>query len=176
MHAVGLILLIFGWLVAAVLLVAALKRNTFRIERSITIRARPETVFALINNLRGFNSWNPYLKMDPAAKQTYGAIDEGKGASYAWESAKTGTGSMEIIESIPPSKVLMKLEFVKPFRASNFGEFTLERKGGRCDVTWAMHGRKPFMTRLTTMFFSMDKLFGREFSKGLAGLKALAEK
>ena len=176
MHAVWLILLIFGWLVAALFLVAALKRNRFRIERKVSIRARPETVFPLINNLRGFNVWNPYLKMDPAARQTYGAIDEGNGASYAWESAKTGVGSMEIIESIPPTKVLMKLEFVKPFRASNFGEFTLSRKGGSCEVTWAMHGPKPFMTRLMTMFFSMDKMVGREFSKGLAGLKALAEK
>ncbi len=176
MHAIWLILLIFGWLVAALILVAALKRNTFRIERKVSIRARPETVFPLINNLKGFNAWNPYLKMDPGTKETYGEIDEGKGASYAWESAKTGVGSMEIIESISPSKVLMKLEFVKPFRASNFGEFTLERKGRSCDVTWAMHGRKPFMTRLMTMFFSMDKLVGRQFSKGLASLKALAEK
>ncbi len=82
---------------------------------------------------------------------------------------------MQIVESVPPQRVTMKLDFTKPFEAHNNVDFTLQPQGDGVQVTWAMHGPAPYINKLMTLFFSMDKMVGGEFDKGLASLKALAE-
>ncbi|MFN0218418.1 MAG: SRPBCC family protein, partial [Hyphomicrobium sp.] len=105
--------------IAIVLVLAAMKPDTFRVARSTSIKAPPEKIFALINDFHQFNTWNPYAKKDPAYKGVYSGPAAGVGAKHAWESKEVGVGSMEIIESTPPSKVKLKLDFVKPFEAHN---------------------------------------------------------
>jgi len=96
---------------------------------------------------------------------------------YEWDGDKTvGKGRMEIAESSPPSKVAIKLDFIKPFEAHNIAEFTLEAKGDSTNVTWAMHGPTPYMAKVIHIFFSMDSMVGKDFETGLANLKAIAEK
>lgn len=162
-------------LIAAVLGFAAMRPNTFRIHRATSIKAPPERIFALINDLRKFNTWNPYAKMDPDVKLTYSGAATGKGAVYDWESGKVGVGRMEIVDTAAPSKVVAKLDFVKPWEGHNIVEFTLEPQGEATNVTWAMHGPMPFMSKLMTLFFSMDKMVGKDFEAGLANMKAAAE-
>ena len=99
------------------------------------------------------------------------------GATYAWEgNNQAGKGRMEITESSPASKIVIKLDFDKPFEAHNIAEFTLEPKGDSTIVTWAMHGPSPYVAKVMTLFFSMDDMVGKEFETGLANLKAVAEK
>jgi hypothetical protein len=99
------------------------------------------------------------------------------GALYEWEgNNKVGQGHMEILESTPPSKVVIQLDFIKPFAARNRADFTLEPKDGRTEVTWAMHGPHPFMMRVMSVVMNMDKTVGKNFEAGLANLKALSEK
>ena len=110
-------------------------------------------------------------------KRTFGAATTGKGAVYAWEGNKdVGQGRMEIAESVPPSRVAIKLDFVKPFEAHNIVEFMLEPKGDATNVTWAMHGDTPYFAKIIHLFIDMDRMVGRDFEAGLAGLKAIAEK
>jgi len=161
-------------LIAGVLIYAATTPDTFRVQRSATIKAPPEKIFALIDDMRQFNRWNPYERMDPD-KGTYSGPSSGKGAAYAWDSTKLGAGRMEIAETTTPSLVTMKLDFVKPFEAHNTAEFTLVPKGDNTEVTWAMHGPMPFISKVMCVFISMDKMVGRDFADGLANLKALAE-
>ena len=161
--------------VAVVLIVAATRPNTFRVERATDIKAPPEKIFPLINDLHKFNTWNPYEKMDPQVKGSYSGAASGKGAAYAWESTKVGTGRMEIVDTSPPLKIVMKLDFLKPFEGHNVAEFTLQPKAGTTNVTWAMHGPTAFIPKLMGLFFSMDAMIGKSFESGLANLKAAAE-
>jgi len=166
---------LIGIVIAAVLILAAMKPDTFRVARSASIKAPPEKIFPLIDDLHKFNTWNPYEKKDPNIKGTYRGPSSGKGAAYAWESMEVGTGSMEITGTAAPSKVAMKLDFVKPFEAHNVVEFTLAPNGDATEVTWAMNGPVPFMAKVVHVIFDMDSMVGKDFEAGLANLKALAE-
>ena len=154
----------------------ASRPNTFRIERATTIKAPPEKIFPLINDLHGFNTWNPVAKVDPDMKLSYSGPQAGRGAAYAWESRKMGVGSMEIVDTAPPSKVVLKLDFVKPFAGSNVVEFTLQPKGDSTDVTWEMRGPMAFIPKIMNLFVSTDKMVGGQFETGLADMKAVAER
>ena len=171
------IILIAAALVAALVAFITSKPDTFRIERSLAIKAPPAAIFALINDFHAFNTWNPYARKDPAMKQTYSGAAEGRGAAYDWDGDKNvGRGRMEIIGSEPPHRVTIKLDFMTPFEAHNTADFTLVPRGDATLVTWAMHGPAPFMTKVMHTFFSLDRMVGRDFEAGLATLKGLAEK
>jgi uncharacterized protein YndB with AHSA1/START domain len=164
-------------LIAGVLIFAATKPDTFRVERTISVKSPPEKVFALINDFRRWEAWSPWEKKDPAMKRTYGATTSGKGATYGWDGNNdVGQGSMEIIESSPPSKVALKLNFVKPFEGHNKVEFTLEPGGEITNVRWAMQGPTPFPGKIIHVFVDMDNIVGKDFETGLAKLKDAAEK
>jgi len=163
-------------LVAAVLIVAATRPDTFRVERSASIKAPPEKIFALINDFNRWGAWSPWEKKDPAMKRTFGATTSGKGASYAWDGNKdVGQGSMEIAQSVPPSKIELNLDFVRPFKAHNLVVFTLEPKGEATNVTWAMQGDLPYFAKIIHLFVNMDKMVGNDFEAGLSNLKSIAE-
>ena len=163
-------------LLAVVLGLAAAKPDTFQVQRSATIKAPPEKIFPYLNDFHRWDAWSPWEKMDPAMKRTYSGTDKGKGAVYEWEgNDKVGKGRMEMTES-SPSKVVIKLDFLKPFEAHNTAEFTLQPQGDSTNVTWLMHGPAPFISKLIQVFCSMDTMVGKEFETGLASLTAAAEK
>jgi hypothetical protein len=177
LEALAVIALVLLVAVAGVLAFAAMKPSTFRVQRATSIKAPPETIFALVNDFRNWRAWSPWEKMDPALKRTYSGPESGKGAVYEWEgNNKVGKGRMEIIDAPAPSKVAIKLDFLKPFEAHNTAEFTLVPKGDATDVTWAMHGPNLFIGKVMSVFVSMDRMVGKDFEAGLANLKAAAEK
>ena len=164
-------------LIGALLAFAATKPATFRVQRSIGIMAPPERIFQHINDLTKWGAWSPWEKMDPAMKKTAGGAPSGKGALYEWDgNNQVGTGRMEILESIPPSKILIQLDFLKPFEAQNRAEFTLAAQDGSTTVTWAMYGPQPYMAKVMGLLFNCEKMVGPQFETGLANLKMLAEK
>lgn len=163
--------------VGAVLLFAATRPDSFRVERSVVIKAPPEKIYAQIQDLKAWAAWSPYEKKDPAMKRIFGAMTAGKGASYAWDGDKNvGKGRMEIVSTSQPSKVVIQLTFIEPFEANNVAEFTLAGQDGTTVVTWAMYGPAGFLSKLIGVFMNMDKMIGTDFEAGLAGLKALTEK
>ena len=163
--------------VAAILAIAAMRPDTFRVQRSALINAPPERIFPLIADLRRWSAWSPWEKKDPAMQRTFGGAERGVGATYAWEGDKNvGTGRMEIIEATPPSRVAIKLDFVRPFEAHNTVTFTLTPQGDGTQVLWAMDGPVPFLFRIVHLFMNMDRMVGGDFEQGLAALKAEAEK
>lgn len=160
----------------AILIFATTKPDNFRVERSTTIKAAPEKVFALINDFQRWTTWSPYEKKDPGMKRTYSGAASGTGAIYEWDGDKNvGTGRMEITEATPSSRIVIKLDFLAPFEAHNTAEFTLQAQGDSTQVTWAMYGPANFISKLMSVFFSMDKMVGDDFAIGLANLKAAAE-
>jgi len=137
----------------------------------------PEKIFPLINEFDRWGTWSPYEKRDPAMKRTRSGPPSGKGAVYGWEgNSQIGAGRMEIMEALPPSKIVIKLDFFKPFEAHNIAEFTLEGKGDTTNVTWAMHGPANYISKLMGVFINMDRMIGTDFEAGLSNLKAISEK
>lgn len=169
--------IVIAVLIAGVLIFASTQPDSFKVERSARINAAPDKIFPLINDLKAWNAWSPWEKKDPAMKRTFSPNTAGQGATYGWDGNKeVGQGRMEITESSAPSKIAIKLNFLKPFEAQNTAEFTLKPSGDATDVTWAMHGPMPFISKVMCLFFSMDKMVGKDFEAGLANLKAAAEK
>src|SRR3954462_10487115 len=163
--------------VAIILILAATKPNTFSVRRATTVKAPPDKIFGLINDFHQWGTWSPYEQKDPAMKRTYGGTERGKGAVYAWDGDKNvGSGRMEILEASAPQKIVIKLDFFKPFEGHNTAEFTMLPQGGGTHVTWVMHGPARFMTRLIQIFMNLDNMIGRDFETGLANLKTLTEK
>ena len=163
--------------IAAVLIFAATKPDVFRVQRAASINAPPDKVFPFINDFKRWEAWSPWEKKDPAMKRSFGVTTGGKGATYAWEGNKdVGQGSMEITQSVPSSRIALKLDFVKPFEGHNVVEFTLEPKGDATQVTWTMAGETPYFAKIIHVFINMDSMVGKDFEAGLANLKAIAEK
>ena len=163
-------------LVVLVLIVAALKPDDFRIERSITIQSPTDSVSALVADFHEWTKWSPWEGKDPALKRTYSGAESGVGAKYAWEGNKdVGSGSMEIT-SRAPEKIVIKLDFLVPFEAHNTAEFTFVPEGSGTKVTWAMIGKSPFPMKVMGIFMSMDDMVGKDFVTGLSNMKAAAEK
>lgn len=161
--------------VAAILALAARKPDQFRFARTARIAATPERLFPLINDLKVMNSWNPFALRETAGKGTYSGPQSGKGATHEFAGPKSGTGSIEIVDAVPSSKVVMRLVMTKPMKADNTVEFTLEPSGAATDVTWAMSGRQPLLAKVMTLFIDCDKMVGKDFDEGLANLKRIVE-
>ncbi len=169
---------LLGFLVAvALLLLFALTRpDAFRVERSITIKADPAKVFALLNDFHFFGKWSPWEALDPAMKVTHSGAASGPGAVYEWSgNDAVGAGRMEILKTEPNRQVRVKLDFLQPFEGHNTSEYTLSTSGDATTVTWAMFGPSPYISKLIGLFVSMDRMIGKDFEKGLAQLKAVAE-
>lgn len=171
------IVIVLVAVVAAILIYAATRPASFRVQRGATINAGPQTLFPLMNDFHNWPSWSPWEKLDPAMKKSLSGAPSGKGSIYEWEgNSKAGKGRMEIADSVEPRKVNIKLDFEKPFKSSNVTEFTLVPEGSGTNVTWTMDGPSPFMMRVMGVFMNMDKMVGKDFEAGLASMKAIAEK
>lgn len=164
-------------LIAAILIFAAAKPGTFRIQRSIVINAPNEKVFALINDLHNWSRWAPQDREDSTLTRTFAGSANGVGAISEWSgSGSTGQGRMSIAESVPLTRILINVDFVKPFQVHNINEFSLETVGTSTTVTWTMHGPNLYVMKLMSVFVNMDRMMGKHFETGLSNLKAAAEK
>lgn len=173
---IAIALIVLAVLIAAFLVVAAAKPDVFRVRRATIVQAPPEKIFPLLNDFQGFRRWSPYEHKDPAMKRTFSGPAAGKGAVYEWNgNNNVGAGRMEIADELPGSKVTLTLDMLKPLKAHNIVEFTLEPKGASTIVTWAMHGPVPYFGKILHTIFNMDRMVGRDFEGGLANLKAIAE-
>ena len=168
------ILGVMAALVAALIVKGMLSPSTFRVERSTVINGSPQTIFAILNDFHQSVHWSPWEKKDLKMKQTISGSPTGKGAIHEWDGNKdVGQGREEIIESIPHSKVVVRLDFFRPFKGSNTAEFLLHSQGASTKMTWIVYGPVNFIVRLIGL--NMDKMIGKDFEAGLANMKAYVE-
>ena len=174
---IAIIAVVLAIAIAVVLILAATKPDRFSVQRAIAVRAPAEKVFALIVDFHQWGSWSPYENKDSAMKRSYSGPASGKGAVYGWEGNKNvGSGRMEILEAAAPQKIVIKLDFFTPFEGHNTAEFTMVPGGDGTNVTWAMYGPAPFISKVMQVFINMDNMIGKDFEIGLANLKRLTEK
>ena len=172
-----IILRVFGVLVVLVLLavvVAFFLPPSYRVERSTVVNARPDVVFAQVDDLKAWKGWSAWHERDPAMKLSYSTPSSGVGAWSAWESRSEGNGKMTITSVEPAKRVVYKLEFPDMnMISSGTMELQPEEKGVR--VVWVSAGELGFNPMHRWFGLFMDKLIGADFEKGLAKLKAVAE-
>jgi carbon monoxide dehydrogenase subunit G len=162
--------------VVVFVIVVSTRPATFHVERSTTVSAPPDAVFAQVNDFHAWPNWSPWEKMDPGMKKTFSGSPSGPGSVYSWQgNDKVGEGRMTIEKSDKPSLVSIKLEFLKPFAATNTATFSFVPAAEGTKVTWAMDGNNNFMSKTFQMFMDMDKMIGKDFEQGLASMKTAAE-
>jgi hypothetical protein len=156
--------------------VVAMQPSDFRIVRTATISGPAPAVFAQVNDFHNWEAWSPWAKLDPATKNSFEGPSAGIGAIFRWASNKeVGEGSMTITESRPSDLIRIKLEFLKPFAATNSAEFTFKPDGDQTAVTWSMAGKNNFISKAICLFMNMDKMVGGKFEEGLAAMKSFVE-
>lgn len=171
------ILLGLAVVMAVLILLIATRPTDFRYSRSITIAAPPAVLFDQVNDLRKFQEWNPWAKVDPAAKIAYSGPATGVDSAYSWAgNSNVGEGKMTITESRPNELVQARMDFIKPMAATHTAEFTFKPEGNQTVVTWSMAGQNNFAGKAFGLFLDCEQMVGNEFSKGLAALKTLTEK
>jgi len=163
-------------LIVVLAVVVAMRPSDFRVTRSTAVSAPPAVVFAQVNELRNWEAWSPWVKLDPAAKQTYEGPAAGLGAIYRWVgNRQVGEGSMTVIDSRPSDMVRFRLDFIKPFAGTCTAEFTFKPEGSQTIVFWSMMGKNNFMAKAMGLFMNCEKMVGGQFEQGLAQLKAVTE-
>jgi uncharacterized protein YndB with AHSA1/START domain len=161
--------------VVGVLGAALTKPDSFRVERSATMAVPPEAVYQQVADFKAWDRWSPWAKLDPAMQVHLGGPAGGPGSTYHWTgNDEVGEGRMTITEAAPPSRLAIKLEFIKPFASTNDTVFTFAPEGGGTRVTWSMAGQNPFMSKVMMVFMDFDTMIGKDFEKGLAQLAAAA--
>jgi hypothetical protein len=171
-----IILIAIPTIIVVLLIIVVMQPSSYRVTRSISIAAPPDAVFPQMDDLKKWETWNPWGKADPKIKLTYGDRTSGVGANYSWAgNNEVGEGRATITESRPSESVKYKMEFFKPMAAASEMEFTFKPQGNLTEVTCTITGEKNFMAKAFCMFMSMDKMIGSKFEKAFVDLKATAE-
>lgn len=170
------ILALLAILLAVLFIVVSMQSPEFRITRQAVIPAPPAQVFAQVNDFHKWEAWSPWAKLDPNTKETFTGPASGKGATFAWAgNNEVGEGKMTITESKPDELILIDLEFIKPFQATNLTEFTFKPEGNQTLVTWTMSGRNNFVGKAMSMLMNCDKMIGGMFEKGFDNMKVAVQ-
>lgn len=146
-----------------------------RVERSVDIAAPPARVFAIAADLRRVPEWTPWRAVDPATTFTFEGPEQGAGQVMRWASNNpmVGSGSQTLTEAVPDQRLAFRTDYGDFGTATSAMTFAPAGDGTR--VTWSFQSALPgVIDRWAGLM--MDRQVGGEFEKGLASLKALAEK
>lgn len=169
------ILLGLALVLLVLIVVIATRPSDFRISRSAAIPAPPASVFAQVNELKNWEGWSPWAKLDPSMKQSYEGPASGTGAISRWSgNGQVGEGKMTITESKPDEVVRIKLDFIKPMASTSDVQFDFKPQGSETLVTWTMSGKSNFVQKAFGLFMDMEKMLGGQFEQGLTQLKTAA--
>jgi hypothetical protein len=168
------LLIALAVILAVLIIIVAMRPGDFCVTRSATIAGPPAAAFVQVNDLHLWQAWSPWAKLDPNAKNTYEGPSAGVDSVFTWSgNSKIGEGRMTIIESRPNELVRFKLEFYKPFKATNLAEFIFKPDGRQTVVTWTMSGRNNFVSKAMGLIVNFDKMIGGQFENGLASLNSV---
>ncbi len=163
-------------IIVAFVAIVSMQPEEFKVTRQATIPAPAAKVFDHVNDLQKWETWSPWAKLDPNARETISTPAAGKGASFAWAgNNEVGEGKMTITESRPNEQILINLEFIKPFEGTSLTEFTFEPKGDQTLVTWTMSGKNNFVGKAVSLFVDCDKMCGDQFNQGFENMKVAVQ-
>lgn len=175
MKALKKVVLIVLLIPIALVIVSLFLPSTYRVERRVTMSARPAAVFPHINTLKQWPEWTAWtVAKYPDMKMSFTGPEVGVGASYSWEGQSTGRGTLKITRSEPERGIGYDLDFENGKYVSK-GAITLEPSGESVSVTWSNEGDLGWnpVSRFFGLF--MDKMMGPDFEEGLRNLQKKVE-
>jgi uncharacterized protein YndB with AHSA1/START domain len=162
--------------IVAVLIVAAARPGDYRVERTVLVKAPPEKVYTLIEDVRRWPDWSMDEMKDPALKRTFFGPARGTGAGFDWTGGMhSGKGRAVITQAVPPSRLLVQVEMEEPYEDKSTLEINLSPHDSGTLLRWAASGGMSYFTKVTTTFTTMDAVMGPRVEDSLAKLKLLAE-
>lgn len=171
------VLIGLGILIVALVMMVVLQPSTFKISRSLMMSAPAAQIFPHVNDFYQWSEWSPWAKMDPDAKTIFEGPSSGVGSVFKWSgNDKVGVGQQTIVQSEPNTLIRIRLDFLKPFKATNTAEFTFEPSGSQTLVTWSMSGRNNIIGKAMSLVMNCDSMVGWQFEKGLQSLRDVVEK
>lgn len=145
------------------------------VQRQVIINAPPEKVFAIVGNMKRFSEWSPWADLDPATQYVFEGSESGAGQVMRWQSnnPNVGTGAQTVVDFVENRRVATELDFGPMGKAVASLELSPVDSG--TGVTW---GFKSQLNGLVERWMGLlfDRWIGADYEKGLAKLKALAEK
>lgn len=165
-----------GLILLAIILFSFLLPREVSVSRSITVDAPIDRVFEQVNDLRNWEKWSPWKRMDPMMEMTFSNPPVGQGAFYKWVSKdkRLGSGTMTL------AKVVNNEEIVTALHNDKWGDanstFLFGHKGKEVEVTWKMTNDIGVMPWKKYFGMAMRSEMNKQFDKGLAGIKFYAEK
>jgi hypothetical protein len=169
--------LLIGLLVLTALGAAyvATRPAAYHVERSVTINAPADVVWANVSDFNQWHAWNPWQKSDLAQTVTIAGAKGSPGHSSAWDGEKTGKGIMTVLKADAPSQLTIKLEFEVPMESVAMTQFAFSPKGSGVKVTWSMDGENDFVGKAFDVLMDVENMIGKSYDSGLSNLKSIAE-
>jgi uncharacterized protein YndB with AHSA1/START domain len=170
-------LLVMVGVPASILIAGSMRPANYHVERSATVPAPPDAVYAVLSDFHRFGEWSPWEKLDPGMQKTFEGQNGAVGSSYSWSgNDRVGAGSMTVTEAQPGKKLAAKMQMNRPYISTSQTYWTLEGQGNQTKVTWAMDGEsRTLIAKTFTMLMNMDKMIGSNYETGLDQLKSVAE-
>lgn len=170
------VLIILVLLICLIILISV-QSDEMVVSRSLVMPAAAEEIFPQVNDFRNWNNWSPWAKLDPNAVHEFEGPSSGEGAIFKWNGNKdVGQGTNTIIKSKPNELVELRLEFLKPFKATSQATFEFEPEGQQTRVTWTMRGTKNFIMKGMSLVMDCEKMQGDQFLEGLMNLRNVVQK
>jgi len=173
-----IVLYIILGIIAALLLAGLVIGKDISATKEIIINKPLGEVFNYIKFLKNQLNYSKWASLDPNIKNEFSGTDGQPGFVNKWVgNKKVGEGEQEIT-GIEEGKALhTDLRFIKPFKS--FAKSTMTTTAvdaNTTKVTWGFESKMNYPMNVMKLFMNMSEMVGKDFSIGLANLKALMEK
>ncbi len=166
----------FGILLLALILISFLLPADVKVSRSIVVNAPVDRVFDQVNDLRNWEKWSPWKRMDPTMVMTFSNPPIGQNAFYKWESKDKhmGKGTMTLAKVVANEEIVTAIEFGDGYKGTS--DFRFAHKGDGIEVTWHMENHVGMMPWSKYFGLMMKSQLKKSFDSGLKALKFYTEK
>lgn len=170
------ILKIIAVLVVVLLIASAFMPSSYKVERSITVNAPIEIVFAEANDFANMDHWSPWKDYDPAMKKNIEGIVGSPGYKLSWssENENVGHGSLTRVTTETNKAITNDLAF-EDFNMKSKDNWLFEQTQEGVKITWGNSGEIGYLWRIPMKMMNMEKMMAPDFEKGLSRIKEYCE-
>ena len=165
-----------GLFLLVLILFSLLLPSQVKVKRSILVSAPIDRVFDQVNDLRNWEKWDPWKRMDPTMVMTFSNPPVGQNAFYKWESQnkQLGKGTLTLTQVAMNEAISTSIDFDGHHQGT--AKFQFAHKGDAIEVTWSMEHEVGMLPWKKYGGLMMRSHLKKQFDNGLKGLKFYAEK
>ena len=149
--------------------------SSYRVERSLEMRAKPDAIFAQVSGLKNWTNWTAWtVAKHPDMEVSFSGPESGVGATYTWDGKSTGHGVLKLTRAEPDKGIGYDLAFDHGKYVSK-GAIEYSPVGDGVRVTWSNEGELGWNPISRIFGLLMDRMMGPDFEEGLRNLKQRLE-